>query len=120
MAHFQRKAGKKRGAQCHRIACLLTESLKAAPHKSKNSIIGIVSPRATCPTKIPLLCSLFCLPAFFSPLWQREWAKSEVEIFYWGGALLADLALFRGFLTTFFLLCCPTIPLFYAPATPNS
>lgn len=40
----------KRGARCHRIACLLTESLKAAPHKSKESIIGIVFPRATCPT----------------------------------------------------------------------
>lgn len=55
----------KRGARCHRIACLLTESLKAGPHKSKKSIIGIVSPRATCPTKIPLLCSLFSLPDFF-------------------------------------------------------
>lgn len=78
----------KRGAWCHRIACLLTESLKAAPHKSKKSIMGIVSPRATCPTKIPLLCSLFS-----GTLWQREWAKSEVEIFYeagggWGGSFL--------------------------------
>lgn len=62
---FKEKQGK-RGARCHRIACLLTESLKAAPHKSKRSIIGIVSPRATCPTKIPLLSSLFSLPAFFS------------------------------------------------------
>lgn len=67
----------KRGAWCHRIACLLTESLKAAPHKSKKSIIGIVSPRATCPTKVPLFCSPVSLP-----FWQSEWAKSEVEIFY--------------------------------------
>lgn len=67
----------KRGARCHRIACLLTESLKAAPHKSKRSIIGIVSPRATCPTKIPLLSSLSSLL-----FWQRERVKSEVEVFY--------------------------------------
>lgn len=109
----------KRGARCHRIACLLTESLKAAPHKSKQSIMAIVSPRATCPTKIPLLCSLFS-----GTLWQREWAKSEVEVFLrgrgWvGGRLLADLALFRGFLTVFFLPRHPTISLFCAPTTPT-
>lgn len=65
---LSKKSRKKRTAGCHRIACLLTESLKAAPHKSKKSIIGIVFLRATCSTKIPLLCSLFCL---FSPLLQR-------------------------------------------------
>lgn len=63
----------KRGAWCHRIACLLTVSLSAAPHKSKKSIIGIVSPRGTCPTEIPLLCF---------PLWQGQQAKAEVEAFY--------------------------------------
>lgn len=32
---LSKKRRKKRGGRCHRIACLLTESLKAAPHKSK-------------------------------------------------------------------------------------
>lgn len=85
MAHFQRKEEKRR-ARCHRIACLLTESLKAAPHKSKKSIIGIVSPRATCPTKIPLLSSLFSLPAFFFYLFGRESGQSQRWRFFIRGA----------------------------------
>lgn len=83
---LSKKSRKKRGAGYHRIACLLTESLKAAPHKSKSSIIGIVFPRATCPTKVPLLCSLFCLYASFTSC--RESAKSEVEILNLGGLFL--------------------------------
>lgn len=108
---FKEKQGK-RGARCHRIACLLTESLRAAPHKSKKGIKGIVSPRATCPTKIPLLCSLFSLQS----LAERVGRGGD---FLLGGGGIADLALFRGFLTTFFHPRYPAISLFYAPPTPN-
>lgn len=75
---LSKKRRKKRGGRCHRIACLLTESLKAAPHKSKKEhnrhcfLQELLVPLKF-PSSVPFSLSVF---------WRREWAKSEVEIFY--------------------------------------
>lgn len=73
-----------RGARCHRVACLLTKPLKAAPHKSKRNIMVIVSPRAT---EIPLL---FCPPLFLGFFGNKS-GQSQGWRFFIRGVLFLSI-----------------------------